>query len=49
MRRFIIAVLAGVLGLPGVSSAQSVLPRFETVEEGAPFPVDVNGPRYQRG
>lgn len=43
------ALLAGLLGCPGSGWAQSAPPRFEAVEEGAPFPVEVTGPRYQRG
>jgi pimeloyl-ACP methyl ester carboxylesterase len=46
---FGMVLLAGLLGCPGSGWAQSALPRFETVEEGAPFPVEVSGPRYQRG
>lgn len=49
MKHFIIAVLTGFLGVSGAGSAQSVLPRFEIVQEGEAFPVEVSGPRYQRG
>lgn len=46
---FAVALIAGLLASPALGWAQSALPRFEAVEEGAPFPVEVSGPRYQRG
>jgi pimeloyl-ACP methyl ester carboxylesterase len=45
------AVILAISALLAVSSAdaQDTLPRFEPVAEGEDFPVNVPGPRYQRG
>ncbi len=45
----LVLMLVGVLIACGPTSAQSELPRFEVVADGDAFPLQVSGPRFQRG
>jgi hypothetical protein len=44
----LVLIAMGVLIGP-LAQAQGALPRFEPVAEGESFPVNVSGPRFQRG
>lgn len=48
VRKALIA-LGAVVTLTAPAWSQAALPRFEPVAEGAAFPIEVSGPRYQRG
>lgn len=47
--RSMFAAWACAVCLAAPSWAQSALPRFEPVEDPATFPLEVSGPRYERG